>query len=256
MRFGIGGVLLLLLLVVRGLPRLPVRREIVPVFLLGAVGYAIESSLFFAALERGTAAGTAIVFYCYPALVTLIEFARGVERPARRTLVALVASVIGTIVVVAAGADVSFSAAGVAFTLASASTFAIYMLVAREVGRRTGAVTMACWVSLGVATTQLLRAIVTGTVHVPADRALELLVYGGASAAAFTLSYAALQRIGTARVSVVLTLEAFSAVVLGAVFLDETIRAVQVLGGIAVLIGAAMIGVGQGRDERTVESAP
>ena len=116
--------------------------------------------------------------------------------------------------------------------------------------------TMACWVSLGVATSQLLRATVTGTVHVPADRALEVLVYGGASAAAFALSYAALQHIGTARVSVVMTLEALSAVVLGALFLSETIHALQLVGGLGVLAGAAVIGAARSRDEPAVESAP
>jgi drug/metabolite transporter (DMT)-like permease len=256
LRFAMASALLLVFLRVRGVRVTPNRDELPKVLLLGAVGYAVESALFYAALERGTAAATAIVFYSYPVFVTLMELARGTERPERRTALALGASVAGTAVVVAAGNDVAFSATGVVFTLAAAVTFAVYLLVARELGRRTEAMTMACWVSIGSGASQIVRAVVTGTVHVPTDRALELLLYGGASAAAFAFSYAAMQHISAARVAVVMTLEALSAVVLGAVFLGEAVRPVQLLGGLLVLSAAAVIGAGRATTERAVESAP
>ncbi|MEY2571496.1 MAG: hypothetical protein QOE63_1846 [Acidimicrobiaceae bacterium] len=256
LRFAVASVLLLVFLRARGVRLAPTREELSRVLLLGAFGYAIESSLFYAALERGTAAATAIVFYCYPVFVTVIELARGNEHPERRTLLALLASIAGTSVVVAAGGDVAFSAAGVAFTIAAAVTFAVYLLVARELGRRTEAMTMACWVSIGSGASQVVRAVITGTVHVPVDRTPELLLYGGASAAAFAFSYAAMQHIGAARVAVVMTLEAFSAVLLGAIFLGESVRALQLVGGVLVLGAAAVIGAGRARATEPAEPAP
>ena len=256
LRFTIGGALLLVFLRLRGTRLRPAAAELPKVVLLGAVGYAIESSLFYAALERSTAAATALVFYCYPVFVTIIEIARGNEHPERRTSLALAASVVGTAIVVAAGNRVSFSATGVIFTLAAAVTFAVYLLVARDLGRRTDALTMACWVSLGAGASQLLRAVATGALHVPGDRALQLLVYGGASAVAFLFSFAAMSRIGAARVAVVMTLEAFSAVVLGALFLGETVRLVQLLGGVFVLGAAAVIGAGRARTPESAEPSP
>jgi drug/metabolite transporter (DMT)-like permease len=52
--------------------------------------------------------------------------------------------------------------------------------------------------------------------------------------------FAAMNRIGASRVAVVMTLEAVSSVVMAAVFLGESVNALQALGGVAVL-GAAIV---------------
>jgi drug/metabolite transporter (DMT)-like permease len=54
----------------RSARRLP-WRSVVAAVLLGAVGYALQSGLFFAALERMDASLLALVFYTYPAMVTV-----------------------------------------------------------------------------------------------------------------------------------------------------------------------------------------
>ena len=69
-----------------------------------------------------------------------------------------------------------------------------------------------------------------------------LVLYGAFTAAAFGLTFAALSRIGAARTAVVMTLEAVTAVVLGALFLDERHRPAQLVGGAAILLAAATIG--------------
>ena len=84
--------LLLGLLAVRRRPCWPAPGERLAVFLLGAVGYAIESTFFFLALDRGTAAAVALLFYAYPAIVTLVELATGTARPSARLVGAIALS--------------------------------------------------------------------------------------------------------------------------------------------------------------------
>src|SRR5581483_3150791 len=98
-RFAIAAVLLLLVLAVRQAPLLPVRGERARVVLLGAVGYMLEATLFFMGLERGTAAAVSLLFYSYPAIVTLLEIAAGWEELQARTLLALALSAAGVVVV-------------------------------------------------------------------------------------------------------------------------------------------------------------
>lgn len=241
-RFGTGGLFLLGLLRLRRAPLLPARGEVAKVFLLGAVGYATESTFFYLALERGTAAATALIFYIYPAIVTVIELARGRERAELVTLLALALSVTGTAVVVAGGRDVAISPGGAVFALAAASTFAAYLLVGRDLGTRSDAMTIACWVALGAAVSNLGRGLLAADVTIGSHRWLEVALYGAATAAAFSLMFAAIERIGATRAAVVMSLEAFSAVVLGAVLLGEELRAIQLLGGAAVLGAATLIG--------------
>jgi len=156
-------------------------------------------------------------------------------------LLALGLSVCGTGIVVASGSRVSISAAGIAFALGSAVTYAVYLLIGRELGRRSDSMTAACWVAIGASSSCLLRGVVTSSLTDPRGHLGQLALYGVATALAFWLTFAALARIGTARTAVVSTLEAFSAIVLGAAFLGERITLVQVAGGAAILGAAGII---------------
>ena len=80
-RFSIAALVLLGLLAIRRRPLLPVPGERVRALLLGLVGYAVESSLFYRGIQRGSAAAVALLFYSYPALVTIIELVTGRQRP-------------------------------------------------------------------------------------------------------------------------------------------------------------------------------
>ena len=94
---------------------------------------------------------------------------------------------------------------------------------------------------MGASASLLTFALSRGQFHFPADRWAQLLVYGGATASAFTFMFAALRRLGSQRTSVLLTLEAVFAIVLAAVFLGEGLGATQALGGAAVLAAAIII---------------
>ena len=166
---------------------------------LGA-GYSVQSALFFSALERGTAAAVALVFYVYPAMVTVVEVVRGHERLHRSTLAALALSSAGTAVVVIGGGRVSITIAGVLYAVAAAATFAGYLLGGREVARGADPMAVACLVSISAAVVSLARGAVTGDLVDPSPHELELIGYGLATALAFSLTFAAMRRIGaTAR---------------------------------------------------------
>jgi drug/metabolite transporter (DMT)-like permease len=212
----------------------------VAAFLLGAIGYAIESTFFFNGLERGTAAAVTLLFYAYPSIVTVFEVATG-GRPHPRLLGAVALSAVGTLLVVAAGEEVSITTAGAVFSLLSAASFAAYLLVSHRVIRVTDGLTTGAWVALGAGLAQLTRAVTTGAVQDPGGRWGVMLLNGLATAAAFSLMFAALRRLGPSPTAVVMTLEALSAIVLAAVFLDETLNAVQLVGGAAILVATVLV---------------
>jgi drug/metabolite transporter (DMT)-like permease len=244
-RFGIAGVLLAIVVRARRVALFPSRRVVLTGLSLG-VAYAIEATFFFSALERGTAAAAALVFYVYPAMVTLVELLRGRERPHRVTFVALGLSMCGTAIVVAGGGRVSVTPAGVAFALAAAATFSAYLLVGREYSKTVDPMVVACWVSIGASVSNIAWGGVTRHLVDPWSRLDEIGLYGLSTAIAFTLTFAAMNRIGAARVAVVMTLEAVSAVVMAALFLGESVSVTQAIGGVAVLAAAVVIARSQG----------
>jgi drug/metabolite transporter (DMT)-like permease len=242
-RFSIAGLALLAILAVRRMPLLPPRGERLGVIALGAVGYSTESTFFYLALGRGTAAAVALLFYAYPAIVTAFQFAMGERTAGRITLIALMLSAGGTALIVTSGDRFSITTTGVLYALGSATTFAIYLVASYRVVKRTDALTSGAWVALGAGTALVLRGAVFGGLVLPSGRWPQIVLYALATSSAFALMYAGLFRLGPSRTSVVMTLEAFFAVVLGALVLGEGLSPLQLVGGAAVLAGTALISI-------------
>lgn len=240
-RFGIAALVLFAGLAVSRQPLLPVTGERVRVALLGAIGYAVESTFFYMGLERGTAAAVALLFYAYPAMVTVLEVGLGTARASRRTFAALALSAGGTVLLIVAGSRVTISPTGITFALAAAASFAIYLLVSDRLVTRSPALPIAALVALGAAVSFALRAVVTGAVQSPAGHWLPLIGNGLATASAFAMMFAALRQLGATRTAVVMTLEAVFAVVLGATVLGEPLKPLQAVGGLAVIAATVIV---------------
>lgn len=240
-RFATAAAILLVAMAIMGRPLLPAPGERARVFLLGAIGYMFESTLFFLGLERGTAAAVALLFYAYPALVTVLELALGWTEFHRRTMVALVLSAAGTVLVVVSGGRVAISPAGVIVSLGSAASFAVYFVVSGRIVRRSDAMATAAWVAAGAAVSFGVRALLLGELRSPAGHLPALLGNGLATASAFVLMFAALRQLGASRTSVVMTMEAVFGILLAAVFLGEGIQPLQAVGGMGVLAATALI---------------
>jgi drug/metabolite transporter (DMT)-like permease len=240
-RFSVAAIILAVLMWLRGVPMRPHPSEWVPIVLLGAIGYTLESTLFYLSLGHGTAAACILLFYAYPAIVSVIEFIRGRVQLTATTTTALVLSVAGTGVVVAMGRDVSISVTGIILALAAATAYGLYLIVGRDLRRHTDSMTAACWVAAGAAVASLMRGVVGGTLQIPRGHLVQIVGYGAVTAAAFGLTFAALARIGATHTAVVMTLEAAATVLLAGLVLGEGISTEQALGGLAILSAAAVI---------------
>ena len=240
-RFALAGAFLLGLAALRRSPLLPAPGERGRVLLLGAVGYAGEAALFFMALERGTAASVALLFYAYPLMVTVAELAFGWSVPRPGILVALAVSAAGTVLVVASGDKLGISPAGIVFALASAAAFAAYLLACTRLVRRSDQLALAAWTAVSASATCLTWSLATSSFDLPAGHRPLLAAYGLATALAFACMFAGLRRLGASRTAVVMTLEAFVAVALGAAFLGESLAVTQLVGGAAIVAAAVMV---------------
>ena len=240
-RFAIAAAVAFFIIGLARRPLMPAPGERWRVLALGVGGYAAESALFYSGLQRGTAAAVALLFYAYPAMVAIVELAAGVVRPTVRLLGALALSVAGTILVVAAGERVAITPMGVFFALASSAAFAAYLLISARAVRATDSLTTGAWVALGASLSLTTFGALTGGLRWPGPSLWLMTVNGVATASAFTLLFAALKRMGASRTAIVMTMEAFSAVVLGALLLGERLRPLQAVGGAGILVAAVLI---------------
>lgn len=240
-RFGIASLVLLALLAVTRRPLRPAPGERLWALGLGAVAYAVEAGFFYLALERGSAGAVALLFYSYPALVTVLEVATGRQPLRPRTVVAVGLSMVGAALVVVAGDEVDISAGGVAFAFAAAGVFSGYLIVSSRVIRRSEPRTTAAWVAGGASLSLFAAALLGRGLDVPAGAIDDIVLNGVATAFAFALLYAALLRLSPGPAAVVMTLEAFGSVALAAIVLNEVVAPLQLLGGVAIVGAAATV---------------
>jgi drug/metabolite transporter (DMT)-like permease len=236
-RFGIGAAVLVAVLALTRRPLAPVPGERVRMLALGGL-YAFESSLFFAALGRGTAAAAALIFYSYPAMVAAGEVVARIVPASPRLAAALGLTCGGAALVVGTGGSVSISGTGAAFAVGAALSFMLYLVGGDRLVPRTESAIKAAWVSGWASLGLVGSALVRGDLEVPWDRWVQLVAFGAANSLAFGLMFVALRHLGPTRTAVVLTFELVASVLLASLFLDESLRLLQWAGAAAVVAGA------------------
>lgn len=132
-RFGLAGLLLLLIAQARGGLRRLGRRAVIAGLLMGAIGYAVQAGLYFAALTRVAASQVALVFSVYPLLVMVMAVLTRREHATRRRSLGVVVALGGVALVLGGGSSGGFDLVGSACALGSAVVYTCYILVGDRV---------------------------------------------------------------------------------------------------------------------------
>lgn len=232
-RFGIAAILLLVFhLATRR--SLGSRADAIRMMVLGGVGYALESTLFFVALQHAPAAVVGLVFYSYPLWTTLLALAVGLETYRHRIALALVTGTVGVSLIFSLR---STDLSGPLFALGSAVAVAVFLIVVQKASRGMDAFNIALWTAAGASLTLSVIAVVT-----QGSLPRGTLPYAGAlglgTAIAFVLLYGSINLIGSSRSSIAMMLEPVTTVLLAAIFLSELVTIRIVLG--TGLVAAAL----------------
>jgi drug/metabolite transporter (DMT)-like permease len=207
---------------------------------LGVVGYAVEASLFFAALRHGQAAAVTLLFFTYPVFVALTWTLLGRGSLEFKLVASLVCAVGGAAIVIAFSGRLTIAGLGVAFALGSALSFTAYLLVLDQSVRRTGSLVTSMWVAGSAAAALAVYALVTSASWRTsgAKTWLELAGMGAATSGAFVCLFLGLRRLGPVRASIVAAAEPLATTILAFVILNERIRWSVGVGGALILVGA------------------
>ena len=201
---------------------------------VGAV-FLSESFAYFKALQTLSAAETALIFYVYPVLVTLLSAALGIEALTVRGLAAAALAFTGAALTVApseAGREVR----GILYALTGATLYAAFIVLASRfvVSAQTAARHIA---ELG-ALVWMTIALAQGDLRVPSSRAWGAIL--GIAFFCTVIAHAAflagLGRVGPGRASVVSSLEVVVTVVLAVLVLHEQVGLRPFFGGALILV--------------------
>lgn len=250
-RFAAAALLLGALLLIRptlrrhdGDDRRPLWHAVLIALGLGAFGYAVQASLYFAALERLDAPLVALVLYTFPVMVTVAAVLLGRERFTAARVVALVTATAGVSLVLAGAGGLGFDSLGVVLAFGAAITYTAYILAADTVLHRLAPVVLTTLVMTGAAAALAIRALVTGGVTVSFDSSGWLwigCIVVVSTVLAVLAFFAGLKRTGASTASILSTFEPVVSTALAALVLGEVLTPIQLLGAVLVLSAAVIV---------------
>jgi drug/metabolite transporter (DMT)-like permease len=252
------------------------RREALIAVGLG-IWYTGNAGTYYAGLETVPAALAGVLVYLYPAIVAVLSIRFVTRLAGRRPWLALGVASIGVILALG-GIDLATAppASGLILILASPLIYAGWIILsARLAGERSdrlahesqgtgqaddAAVASALMIS-ATAAVFVTGAITTGRQLLPSEMPPSAWPYLGAMGFASTFLaiqtfYAGARRIGAAQAALVSTVEPLIIVSLAALFLNETLAPIQLLGAGLIIVGVLIAQTGDRPSGAPVPAAP
>jgi drug/metabolite transporter (DMT)-like permease len=257
-RYCIAAITLLILLRVReGAIKVP-RGDLVKILSLGVLGFGCYQILWPVALQSIPAGDSALLIAATPVMTALLAMAVGADSPNGVKLIGAFISFAGVALVIGAGQGLVLGASlvGDLLTLLAAACWSIYTVFGATILRRHSPLITTTWAIIAGAAflapagiAQLASADLS-QIGLPVVLAL---VYSGTLAAGFAnvIIFNGVKLLGPTRVNALQFLVPALAVAMAAVFLGEPIRGIQLVGGLVILAGVALLRRGSwpsGRD--------
>lgn len=218
------------------------KRELVTLVLLGAVVYTGQSLTYFIALRSLPASLVVLIAYIYPSLVVVAGWLVLRRKVSVWHGVALAASFVGVAMLVG-GAHFRVAWALV-FAIASPAIYTGYILMGERVMRSVPAVGASAVIMSGAALAFCALAAIGHQLAPPRNVNGWAVAFGIAlfpTMLAISLFLAGLPRIGAARAALISTWEPVVTVILAVVLLGDRLSAVQVAGGVLVLLAVVVL---------------
>lgn len=222
-------------------------RFTLPLLGLGVLGFGVYQVLWTIGLTQITAGDSALIVAVSPVATALLAGAVGIDRLTAPKLAGALTAFAGVAIVIGAGAGLSIGSSllGDALTVGAALLWAAYTVIGTRILRYVDPLTATAWTVLGGFAFLVPFGVWDAATAPPQSfplGAVAAILYSGAIAAGISnvLVFNAVRLVGPTRASAMQLLVPAGAVVLGAVFLGESIGPAQVVGGTIIVLGVAV----------------
>lgn len=217
------------------------KKQIFIAALLGIFGYAFFSTLYFEAIEGVSVTLAALLLYTYPFWVNIFSHFFTHDRISKKEALCLVAASAGLVLLLWGHIEVK-NIWAVAAGLGSAISYAIYVLLSGRLQKNVRPVSSALYVIT-------FGAIALSLFHRPDFSSVQSLTSFQASSILgialictilpLSLELAALQKLKSTEVALLMMIEPLTAAIMGAIIFHESLSLRQLLG--ALVIAAALV---------------
>lgn len=213
------------------------------VFIMGALFYTLQSSLFLLALKYIMASLVSLFFYSYPVFVAILSILIDKEQTSRKMILAIVTSLLGLVLILGASLQ-GIKLIGVILALSTGLVYSIYILMSRRVLQKASPVVTSAFVTLFTSFSLFVLGMVSGTLRFDFDPSAWWPMLGIAifpTVIGILGFYKGIEILGPTRASVLSMVEPVATIAMAAFLFQEHLSWIQAIGAILVLGGALLV---------------
>ncbi|MBN2286249.1 MAG: EamA family transporter [Tissierellales bacterium] len=217
--------------------------SLLPLFLLGAIGYNLQSRFYLSSLKYVTPSLAALFLYTYPVTVSLLSYLFEKEKITKKSFLSMGLSFLGLFLILGHSAG-TINMKGVLFALSASLVYSIYIITSNRIVKITSPLITSAYIALFSAFGTFIIGIFSRDISFAFSSKSVLPVAGivlVSTVLAMLTFFAGMEILGPTKSSVISLMEAVFTVILSSVILHDYLTFVQLIGGIAVLSGAYII---------------
>ncbi|WP_255298566.1 DMT family transporter [Brevibacillus dissolubilis] len=243
LRFALAGLLFFIYLKSKRANLHVSRKHLLALFLLGGVGYTLQSISYFTAVKFIPASLVALLLYTFPIFVTILAFLLDREKLTKKVIGAIFLSILGLMLVMGTNFG-ELNMIGILYACAAAVVYAGYVFFSNRVLQQVQPMVASLYISAFAALTLVMMGMSTDSLQLgfewKAWAALIGIVLISTMMSMLTL-FQGMKLVGSTRASVISMIEPLLTIGFSAMLFGERLTMIQGLGVAAVLAGAMIV---------------
>jgi drug/metabolite transporter (DMT)-like permease len=228
-------------------------------FLMGGVLYTLQSTLYFNSLRFISASLTALLFYTYPIIVSLLSFFTGNEKLTKRHILAIISTSLGLMLVLGMPGNNRLSPAGILLALGAALVYSGYIWLGDRLVQKVPSMVSSSLVTLFTTLSFTVIGLGMKTLSFNFGAKAWFPIIGiiiFSTMMAISAFFKGLELTGPATASILSTMEPLVTIGLSIILFHDRLTAYQWFGGLAVISGAIIVVLAKRITTVMIESAP
>jgi drug/metabolite transporter (DMT)-like permease len=219
------------------------RKALFSFFILGGICYTMQSRFYFSSLRYISPALATLFLYTYPALVSIFSAVLDKERLTGKVILSLLISLSGILLIVGTSWG-KINIIGILFASGASFVYSFYIVYSNRVIKKTPAIVASAYIALFSAIGTFVLGSLTGGFNFSFSASAWLPIAGLAlvsTVIAMSAFLKGMEYLGPTKTSIISLTESVFTVLFSVIFLKDFLTLYQIMGGVAVLIGAYII---------------
>lgn len=258
-RFGLAVISLSVVMLIKGISFKVTRHEFKVLFSLGIL-FAASSITYYQSFHFMDAGIASTILFVYPVMVAVIMAAFFKERVTGMTIVAIVLSFIGIVLLYKGGSGASLSVIGIVLCILSSLAYAIYIVVVNQSSIKMSSFKVTFYAMLVCELTLILYSFTSPELYLhalPSARAWSFAVWLSIVPTILSLVFmtVAVNHVGATPTAILGALEPLTAVTIGVVVFGELLTPRLIVGILFILFAVMLVVLGKDFHLRTIKHA-